>query len=316
MPILVTGGCGFIGSHLVDRLTEIGHTVRVLDDISTGSRCNLPPGVEVHEGCVTDATAVAAATQDVDAVFHLAAIASVTRSNDEWLWSHSVNQSGTVTVFNSARARQLPVVYASSAAVFGGRERMPLSERIEPSPLTAYGVDKYGCELHARVAARIHHVPNVGLRFFNVYGPRQRPDSPYSGVITTFADRVARRLPMCLHGDGGQTRDFIHVGDVVNALILAMERCHRALANKDPCAEIYNVCTGVPTSVRSVAELVMAAAGRHVPIEHGPPRTGDVRASVGDPTHAAELLGFRAQIGLAEGLAPLLARDAFASATA
>lgn len=316
MPILVTGGCGFIGSHLVDRLVEAGHTVRVLDDISTGPRCNLPPGVEVHEGCVTDPTAVAAATEGVDAIFHLAAIASVVRSNDEWLWSHTVNQRGTVAVFNSARARQLPVVYASSAAVFGSRDRMPLSERMEPAPLTAYGADKYGCELQARVAARIHRVSNVGLRFFNVYGPRQRPDSPYIGFITTFANRVKRGLPLCLHGDGGQTRDFIYVSDVVNALMLAMERCHRAVAMNDPCAEICNVCTGVPTSIMKVAELIMAAAGRRVPIEHGPPRTGDVRASTGDPTHAAKLLGFRAKFGLAEGLDSLLAQNVFASAPA
>ncbi|MEZ5864926.1 MAG: NAD-dependent epimerase/dehydratase family protein [Geminicoccaceae bacterium] len=316
MSVLVTGGGGFIGSHLVERLTEVGHAVRVLDDFSTGSRRNLPRGVEVHEGCVTDATAVAAGPRGVDAIFHLAAIASVVRSNDEWLRSHAVNQGGTVTVFNSARARRLPVVYASSAAVFGRRDRMPLCEGTEPSPITAYGADKYGCELHAQVAARIHQVPNVGLRFFNVYGPRQPSDSPYSGVITTFVDRVERGLPLCLHGDGGQTRDFIHVSDVVEALVLAMERCRRAVLDNGPWAEICNVCTGLPTSVRRIAELAMAVAGRRVPLVHGPPRVGDIRESVGDPRRAAELLGFRARIRLAEGLASVLSHSAQARASA
>jgi len=305
MPhFLVTGGCGFIGSHLVERLLAEDHAVSVLDDLSTGRPGNLPAAARLTVGCVTAAAAVARAGERVDGVFHLAAIASVTRSNDEWPWTHRVNQSGTVTVLDMARERRLPVVYASSAAVYGAQAAIPLAETLPPAPLTAYGADKLGSELHGRVAAVIHGISTVGLRLFNVYGPRQRPDSPYSGVISIFVDRVRRGLPLKLHGDGRQTRDFVYVGDVVRAFSLAMEHCRAA-----PVAEVAvaNVCTGRGTSIAALADRLMTVAGRQVPIERTAGRVGDIPVSVGDPALVAALLGFRATTGLDAGLAALLA---------
>jgi UDP-glucose 4-epimerase len=308
MRFLVTGGAGFIGSHLVEALVAAGHRPLVLDDLSTGRRDNLAAGIELIQGCVTDPATVAHAMAEVDGVFHLAAIASVARSNEAWLATHRVNQGGTVTVLEAARQRRLPVVHASSAAVYGAATELPLAETVPTRPLTAYGVDKLGGELHGRVAAPVHGVPTAGLRFFNVYGPRQLPGSPYSGVISIFVDRVRRGLPLELHGDGSQTRDFVYVGDVVRALLAAMDRTSRSPAEAE--ALVCNVCTGVPTSVAALAERVMAAAGRSVPVRHVAARVGDIAASVGDPAHAHELLGFSATTPLDLGLERLLAATA------
>jgi UDP-glucose 4-epimerase len=302
---LVTGGCGFIGSHLVDALLAAGHRVVVLDDLSTGLAHNLGPGAELVLGCVTDPEVVARAMNGACGVFHLAAIASVARANEAWLATHRVNQAGTVAVMEAAaRAGPIPVVYASSAAVYGAQDSLPLTEGTPAVPLTAYGADKLGSELHGRVAALIHGVPTLGLRFFNVYGPRQQPGSPYSGVISIFADRVRRGLPLALHGDGSQTRDFVYVGDVVRALCLAMAHCRELAA---PKAAVANVCTGRATSIAALAERLMVVAGRRVPLTTTAARPGDIPASVGDPAQAAAIFGFRASTPLTDGLATLLA---------
>ena len=177
---LVTGGAGFIGSHLCEALQQRGDTVRVLDDLSTGRRSNLPDGIAFIEGDVADAAAVAAAIDGVDGCFHLAAIASVEKGVTDWLGTHRTNLTGTITLFDSIRRQgsRIPVVYASSAAVYGDVAAMPITEATPCRPLSAYGADKYGCELHAAVASHVHAIPTVGLRFFNVYGPRQDPKSP------------------------------------------------------------------------------------------------------------------------------------------
>lgn len=302
---LVTGGCGFIGSHLVDALRAAGHAVRVLDDLSTGRQDNLPEAAELVVGCVTDPTAVARATDGVDGVFHLAAIASVARSNEEWLWTHRVNQGGTVAVLDAAQAAGAPVVLASSAAVYGDQPVLPLVETLCPAPLTAYGADKLGSELHGRVAAAIHGLPTMALRFFNVYGPRQDPHSPYSGVISIFAERVLGGQALTLHGDGSQTRDFVYVADVVDALVSAMRHCRTAAAGGRFATA--NVCTGQPTSIAALADRLMAVAGQVVPVERTAPRAGDIAASVGDPSMATSLFGFSTSTGLDQGLAALLA---------
>ena len=176
---LVTGGCGFIGSHLVDALIAARHRVRILDDLSSGKRGNVPAAAEVTIGDVADPAAVRDAMSGIDGCFHLAAIASVARSNVDWLGTHRVNLAGAITVLDAARARRTPVVYASSAAVYGDNPNVPLTEDAVTRPLTAYGADKLGCELHGRVAWHVHRVPNTGVRLFNVYGPRQDPNSPY-----------------------------------------------------------------------------------------------------------------------------------------
>ena len=300
MPrFLVTGGAGFIGSHLVHALLEEGHAVRVLDDLSSGHRENLPQQVELAEADVTDPAAVESAIDDVDGCFHLAAIASVARSHRDWLRSHQVNLTGTINVFDRARPsrrrRELPVVYASTAAIYGNCGSFPVDEESPAAPLSAYGADKHACELHARVAGAIHGVPTVGLRFFNLYGPRQDPLSPYSGVISIFADRLLRGEPVEIFGDGEQARDFIYISDAVQAL-------RRAMRVATTGAFVFNVCTGKATSVSSLADTMAELCGTNLVARHRPARCGEVRISIGDPQRAVEQLGFTAQTTLGDGL--------------
>lgn len=300
---LVTGGAGFIGSHLADALLAEGHRVRVLDDLSTGHGGNLDPRCELVRGCVTDPAAVSAAMHGVAGCFHLAAIASVARGNEDWRGTHLVNQTGTVTVLDAARAAgKVPVVYASSAAVYGNLGDTVAHEGLAPAPLTAYGADKLGSELHGAVAWQVHGVPSVGMRFFNVFGPRQDPHSPYSGVISIFAALAAADRPITVHGDGLQLRDFVYVGDVVAHLHAAMR--HLAAA---PGRHVLNVCTGRATSVLELAQALGRLHGRAPRISHGPARTGDIRRSLGDPARAVATLGLRAGIVLEDGLARTLA---------
>lgn len=299
MKYLVTGGCGFIGSHLCDALIEQGHTLRVLDDMSTGVIDYLPLGVELVLGDVADLALVKGAMQDVDGCFHLAAVASVERSNSDWCGTHKINQQGSVNVFEAARVcghnKTIPVVYASSAAIYGDNATIPLDEASIPRPISAYGADKLGSEHHARVAWLTHKVSTVGMRFFNVYGPRQNPSSPYSGVISIFIDRILKGLPITVFGDGKQTRDFIYVGDVVNHLITAMNQ-------QNGEASVYNVCTGQSTSIIQLAKTLSMVSGNDVNIQHQTARTGDISTSLGDPTKAKARLGVQADVSLGEGL--------------
>ncbi len=298
---LVTGGAGFIGSHLCDALVQRGNSVRVLDDLSTGSRDNLPPGVTLIEADVADPHAMRAAIEGVDGAFHLAAIASVTRGVTDWLGTHRANLTGTVTLFDaiSRGATPIPVVYASSAAVYGDAATVPIGEDAERRPLSAYGADKYACELHARVASHVHGIPTTGLRFFNVYGPRQDPRSPYSGVISIFCERVVRGAPIDVFGDGRQTRDFVYVADVVAALLPAMER---AL----PGAPVFNVCTGSPTSVLELAHTIATLAGTVPEVRHLAPRAGEIRYSTGAPERARSAFGLAEPVPLRIGLRKVL----------
>ena len=301
MRVMVTGGAGFIGSHLCDALTHRGDSVRVLDDLSTGSRDNLPPGATLIEADVADPDAVRIAVEGVDGVFHLAAIASVARGVTDWLGTHRANLTGTITVFDAIRraGAPMPVVYASSAAVYGDCPTVPIGEDAERRPLSAYGADKYGCELHARVASHVHGIPTTGLRFFNVYGPRQDPRSPYSGVISIFCDHVARGAPVEVYGDGEQTRDFVFVADVVAALLAAMLR---------PPADalVFNVCTGIPTSVLDLARTIAELAGTALDVRHVAPRGGEIRHSTGIPQRARDAFGLGEPVPLRIGLRKVL----------
>jgi UDP-glucose 4-epimerase len=298
---LVTGGCGFIGSHLVDNLLETGHEVVVLDDLSTGRRENLDARARLIVGDIAEPALVAHAMARVDGCFHLAAIASVVRSNEDWLGTHRANLTGAITVFDAARgAGPVPVVYASSAAVYGAAEDPLLSEDSPTRPLTAYGADKLGCELHARVASHVHGTPTTGLRFFNVYGPRQDPHSPYSGVISIFLDRIAGGQKVTIDGDGLQCRDFIYVADIVAHLRAAMDRNIGGSA-------IYNVCTGNATSVLDIAQILLRRLGPGTALAHGPARPGDMRRAIGAPERAIRYLGLRAEVTIEDGLERLIA---------
>jgi UDP-glucose 4-epimerase len=304
---LVTGGCGFIGSHLVAALLMQGDEVRVLDNLSTGNAANTPGAAELMVGDVCDAGAISEAMHDIDGCFHLAAVASVERCNAAWVDSHRTNLTGTITLLEAARrsssARPVPVVYASSAAVYGDNAEVPLREQAIARPRSPYGADKFGSELHAFAAHCIHGISTVGLRFFNVYGPGQDPRSSYSGVISQFCQRLCTGREITVFGDGRQTRDFIYVADVVHALATAMRRPQSG-------ASVMNVCTGRPTSVLDLAFLIGDLLGTRPKIEFKPPRRGDIRASIGDPSNARTRLGFAAETGLRKGLEATLKANA------
>jgi len=302
---LVTGGCGFIGSHLCSALTARGHRVVVLDDLSSGFVSNLAPGADLLIGDVADAEFVRDAMEGVDGCFHLAAVASVERGVRDWLGTHRVNLSGTIAVLEGARregvlrGRPVPVVYASSAAVYGDPAVLPVEETTPAHPLSAYGADKLGCELHARAGGEVHGLHTAGLRFFNVFGPRQDPRSPYSGVVSIFCGRLSRGEPLGIHGDGEQTRDFVHVADVVAALMAAVDRA-------SPEAPVFNVCTGRATSVRKLAGLLGDAWGHKPIVQNGPPRSGEIRHSVGSRRRCAQQLGLSDSMPIEEGLQDLV----------
>ena len=298
---LVTGGCGFIGSHLVDALLAAGHRVRVLDDLSTGTTAYLQQSVDFMQGCVTDPVLAERAVVGIDGCFHLAAIASVQRSTEDLLGTHRVNSAGMLTVLQALQSsgQPIPLVYASSAAIYGECATVPIREAEPARPRSAYGADKYGNELHASVATNAFAIPSTGLRFFNVYGSRQTPDSPYSGVVSVFAKRLGLGLPITVFGDGGQTRDLVFVADVVAALCQAM-------ALRLPGAPVFNVCTGRGTSVLELAQTMGRLLGRAPVISHGPARTGEVRHSVGDPSAGRAALGLADPVPLEIGLGSLL----------
>jgi UDP-glucose 4-epimerase len=296
---LVTGGAGFIGSHLCEALRARGDEVRVLDDLSTGKRENLAADIELIEGDVADQATVQRAVEGIGGCFHLAAIASVERGVNDWLGTHRANLTGAITVFDAIRRMRVPVVYASSAAVYGDAASVPIAETTPCRPLSAYGADKYGCELHARVASHVHGIPTVGLRFFNVYGPRQDPRSPYSGVISIFCERIARGAPIDIYGDGGQTRDFVYVADVVAALLAAMR-------SGSVDAPVFNVCTGNATSVLELARVIAELAGTRLDAHHKPPRAGEIRHSTGCRTLSQTALSLPEPIALRAGLGKVL----------
>lgn len=300
MHYLVTGGCGFIGSHLVEFLLKNGHKVTVIDDLSTGKRENIPDSASLIVAGITVSGIFDEIIKSVDGCFHLAAIVSVQKSTEDWLVTHKVNQSGTVALLAAItkQKRHIPVVYASSAAAYGNCPDVPLRENAACVPTSAYGVDKLGCEWQARIASTIHGIPTTGLRFFNVYGPRQEPDSPYSGVISIFANRMKQGLPITIYGDGGQTRDFVYVGDIVRGLYMSMG----CLQRKERIYGIYNLCTGIQTSINRLAQILSLATRTEPAITNAPARAGDIRFSAGNPELSSKEIGFYAETALQAGL--------------
>lgn len=301
MKYLVTGGAGFIGSHLCDALLNEGHEVVVLDDFSTGKYENLDDEVTVIEGCITKPADVAKAMEGVSGVFHLAAVASVTRSVEQWAQTHRINQSGTVEIFDKAAQMQVPVVYASSAAVYGDNTNLPLDEQDNTEPLSPYGLDKLACEWQAKIGHHIKGLQSVGLRFFNVYGPRQDPKSPYSGVISIFADKLKLNEAITVFGDGEQTRDFIYIADIVRTLVASMEKLHIG----DVSRAVSNACTEKSVSVNQLASILMDVSGVQVAIKYKEAREGDIKHSRGNAQTMKNLLGVTAQTTLPEGLEAL-----------
>lgn len=292
--VLVTGGAGFIGSHLVDALLARGARVRVLDDFSTGRRENLPD-VEVIEGDIRDAEVCRAACAGVEYVFHQAALGSVPRSLIDPGASIAVNVSGTANVFAAAREARR-VIYASSSSVYGDGGTVVKREGEEGRPLSPYAASKAMGEELAEVFGRCYGQELIGLRYFNVYGPRQSPDGPYAAVVPRFFRACLAGDAPVIHGDGEQSRDFTWVGDAVLANLLA------AGAPAEACGRAYNVARGERTTVKDLAERVRELIGAGAPPRHEPPRPGDVRHSQADTSAAEARLGFRAEVGLREGL--------------
>jgi nucleoside-diphosphate-sugar epimerase len=300
MKFLVTGGAGFIGSHLVESLLLQGHQVKVFDNFSTGKESNLAPlkssSLEIIIGDITDEKSLQIAATGVDGIFHLAAVVSVQLSIEKPTECSRTNALGTLNVFEAARKAKIPrVVYASSAAIYGDNANLPLSEVETPAPLSPYGMDKWYGENVARLYAHLHGVTSAGLRFFNVYGPRQDPKSPYSGVISIFLEAARQDKELTIFGDGEQSRDFIYVKDIVSALLLAMN-------NRNKRAEIFNVASGTEITLNQLITTMSSSLHKTIRKIYLPARTGDIVKSAADIAHIRGALGFNAQHSMAEGL--------------
>ncbi|MEJ7569034.1 MAG: SDR family oxidoreductase [Gaiellaceae bacterium] len=296
--VLVTGGAGFIGSHLVRGLLERGDAVRVLDNFSTGNRDNLEGiDVEVVEGELRSYERVHNAMRGIEVVFHLGAMGSVPRSVQDPLTSSAVNVEGTLNVLLAARdegARR--VVFSSSTSVYGSTRELPTTESTPPDPISPYGVAKLAAERYCVSFSRVYEsLESVVLRYFNVYGPRQSPFSQYAAVVPLFVTAIAAGEPITIFGDGEQSRDFTYVGNVVDATV-------RAADAPDASGRMFNIASAAPASVNRVAELIGQILEQPVERHHLPPRTGDIRDSWADISAAREVLGWEPQVSLEEGL--------------
>jgi UDP-glucose 4-epimerase len=297
---LVTGGAGFIGSAIVRALLERGDEVRILDNFSTGNRRNLAGidrDVEVVEGELRSYERVHAATRGADLVFHQGALPSVPRSVQDPLTTSAVNVEGTLNVLLAARDEGVRrVVFASSSSVYGNGGELPRAERATPDPISPYAVAKLAAERYCVSFSRVYgDLETVCLRYFNVFGPRQDPTSQYAAVVPLFIRAVRDGRPVTIYGDGGQSRDFTYVSNVVDANLLAAEA-------DDVSGSVLNVATGTATSVNELATAIGELLGLPVEREHLPPRPGDVRDSWADIQAAQLQLGYTAAVGLDEGL--------------
>jgi nucleoside-diphosphate-sugar epimerase len=299
MKYLVTGGAGFIGSHIVQTLLNQGGYVRVLDNFSTGKRENLEGlkgNLEIIDGDIRDASIVAEAVRGVEFVFHEAAFVSVPQSMDEPQECFDVNITGTSTLFEAARkAGARRVVVASSAAVYGDSDDLPLKEETTLRPLSPYALSKRVKEMYTELFTRSLGLEVVALRYFNVYGPRQRPDSQYAAAVPIFIRCLLDNKPVTVFGDGGQTRDLINVRDVVRANLIAA-------THPNAPGQIFNICTGFETRILDLLEVLCDLLPNVGQPAFAEPRAGDIYRSIGSPEKAAAAMGFQAQVSLADGL--------------
>ena len=293
---VVTGGAGFIGSHMVERLRSQGQTVRIADDFSSGLRTNVPAGVDVVEGDLADATVAARAVQGATYVIHLAAIPSVPRSVKDPVRSNRANVDGTLNILIAARdAGVKRVVFAGSSSVYGDAAVLPKREDMRPSPLSPYALQKLIGEQYCQMFTRLYGLETVTTRFFNVFGPRQQPGSPYSGVISLFIEAIASGKSPTVHGDGKQTRDFTFVGDVVTGVLRS---CEAPKAS----GEVINVAAGGRISLLDLIKTIQSILGSKVAPTFGPTREGDVKDSQADIQKARKLLEFSPVVAFEDGL--------------
>ncbi|HXL02957.1 MAG TPA: SDR family oxidoreductase [Candidatus Atribacteria bacterium] len=296
--VVVTGGAGFIGSHLAEELSKRGHKVAILDNLFTGKRENVEPllkegKVEFIQGSITDSPLLYKLFQDVSYVFHEAAIPSVPRSVENPQASHEANITGTLNVLLAAKDTGVKkVIYASSSSVYGDTPTLPKKEDMPPNPLSPYAVTKLSGEYYCRVFHRVYGLPTVCLRYFNVYGPRQDPASQYAAVIPRFINRVLENKPPIIFGDGEQTRDFTFVKDVVEANILAAE---------SNAYGVYNIGRGERISINKLAEIIIQLVGNNIEPVYQEARSGDVKHSLADISRA-RTFGYNPKWSLEEGL--------------
>ena len=304
MKYLVTGGAGFIGSHITRALLEQGGHVRILDNFSSGKRENIEAMIkqfnesqlEVLEGDVRDASRVMEAVRGVEVIFHEAAFVSVPQSMQEPQECFDVNITGTSLLFDAARrAGVRRAVVASSAAVYGESDALPLVEETPLQPMSPYAVSKRVDEMYAELFTNSFGFEVAALRYFNVYGPRQRPDSMYAAAVPIFARRLLDGKPVTVFGDGGQTRDLINVHDIVRANLIASEHPNAA-------GKVFNICTGIETRLLDLLDVLYQLFPDAPKPEFAAPRAGDIYRSVGSPQKALRIMDFRAQVPLTEGL--------------
>jgi len=296
---LVTGGAGFIGSNVVDELLRRGHSVVVLDDLSTGNEENLAgvrSAIDLRIGSVIDLATVQSACVDVDYVIHLAARTSVPKSVKDPLETNSVNIDGTLNVLVAARdAKVRRFVYAASSAAYGETPTLPKIESMQAEPISPYGVTKFVGELYAQVFGRVYGLENASVRYFNVFGPRQDPTSQYSGVLSRFMLAILKGEPLVIYGDGEQSRDFTFIDNIVDETLRACEA-------PGASGKVFNGGTGVRITLNEVAKLLEKIAGKKIQTKYEPPRDGDIRDSQADISLARKILGYTPCVLFEEGL--------------
>ena len=300
MKALVTGGAGFIGSHIVDRLLNEGHEVIVLDDFSTGHRSNLPEHIAltIIEGNISDFDTVKQCMVGVDWVFHKAAIASVPKTVNDPVGSSAVNYQGTLHLLEAARINSIKrFVFASSAALYGDEPTLPKVETMCPVTLSPYAVDKLASEYACGMYTRLYGLETVCLRYFNVYGPRQDPSSPYSGVISIFLDKLNQSLTPTIFGDGDQTRDFVYISDVVDANMKAISKSISVGQGA-----VINIATGNEITLNSLLRILCEIKEMEFNVNYEDSRQGDIKNSCASVDNAALMLGWEPTLNLDQGL--------------
>ncbi|HQG46429.1 MAG TPA: SDR family oxidoreductase [bacterium] len=298
---LVTGGAGFIGSHIVETLLQRGEKVRVLDNFSTGKRENIKPfldKIELFEGDVRSYHIVRDAVDGSDFVLHQAALPSVPRSVKDPITSNEVNVVGTLNILDAARdAKVKRLIYASSSSIYGDLETLPKTEDMLPKPLSPYAVAKLAGEKYCQVFTKIYGLETVSLRYFNVFGPRQDPCSQYSAVIPKFIDLIRNGQPPLVHGDGEQSRDFTYVANVVHANLLACEKGLEELPG-----EVFNIACGKRITINTLIRYINELFGTNIEAQYSEPRAGDVKHSLANIGKARQFLGYEPQVEFRKGL--------------
>jgi len=302
---LVTGGAGFIGSHIVDRLIAEGERIRILDNFSTGAEENISDvldcdRLELINGDISDHATVKNAMKGVKGVFHHAALVSVKKSIEDPKSSFTNNVSGVFNIFEAAREERVDrIVFASSAAIYGNKQELPIDEKSSYQPNNPYALDKTYAEQLAKIYFQRYQLQSVALRYFNVYGPRQNPTSPYSGVVSLFLHQAQNGKEIIIYGDGEQTRDFVFVDDVINANILAMETSGLGAA-------CFNVGTGNRKSINQLLDIIGIEVGCDFNARYVEKRQGDIQHSYALIKHALEILGWEPQFDLKQGISAMI----------